>query len=123
MIVQNEQRNGLKPFNGQRLVMDDYRLSRPPLVPSEDEQVVSDCISFESECRAYVADHAKDLGWTFGNSLTTRSKKFGLVFRIDFEASPVGPDWVSRLVFWREPGTDVISGLDAYHGQRGIDPL
>jgi hypothetical protein len=98
----------------------------PELYPNptpQDETALAADPSFAEACMARIADDAKQFGWRFGNSILTRSKDWGLVWRIDFETegSRYGGNLVNRVICWRSPDSDDI-GLAVAFGKR-IDKL
>jgi hypothetical protein len=85
---------------------------QPPLAP-EAEMVTAD-VAFSENCLATVNDFiAKSNGrlqWELGRPLVTRSDKWGLIWRVDFNDG--GPDlapYISRIVCWKTPGTDKLN--------------
>ena len=96
----------------------------PALAPSDDEVVLPADPSFESECMAAISDSAKELKWQFKNSILTRSEKWGLVWRVDFETPGVSAStgFINRVACWRLPEEGSALGLLIAHGQR-VSPL
>ncbi len=67
----------------------------PPLIP-QNELVIPDVESLVERCMARVP---KTLGIEIGGTLTTRSVKWGLVWRADFTlANTAGIKGISRIV-------------------------
>ncbi|MDH2386707.1 hypothetical protein [Bradyrhizobium sp. CER78] len=92
----------------------------PPLSPDR-ETVVVDPLVVEA-CTAHFADDAKNLGWSFGNSLPTQTEKWGFVWRADFTVHGLShPDFINRAICWSEPGGNILGTLVAF-GQK-IAPL
>jgi hypothetical protein len=83
----------------------------PGPVP-QDETAISDQASFIEACKAVVTRDAEQFGWSFGNSIVTRSKDGCLVWRVDFDTPRTAGqirDVVNRVVCWQPPGSDDIS--------------
>ena len=67
----------------------------PPLIP-QNELVIPDVEALVERCMAHVP---KNLGIEIGATLTTRSVKWGLVWRADFTlAKSAGIKGISRIV-------------------------
>ncbi len=86
--------------------MDDVSKLFPGATP-QHETVLNDAPSFVEACRAQIADDAERIGWRFGKSIVTRSKEWGLVWRVDL-LGPAVLGRTQRIVCWRQLGsTDV----------------
>jgi hypothetical protein len=81
----------------------------PNSIP-QDETVLTGHASFIEACMDAIADEAKQNGWRFGNSLLTRSKDWGLIWRIDFQTEKRYGDLglVNRVTCWGQPGSDDV---------------
>jgi hypothetical protein len=81
----------------------------PPLSP-EGERVVDDDPAFTSECidRLNKATPPDYRPIQIGRPLTTRTAKWGLVWRVDFTQSQMKSTLVHRVVCWRASGGEGI---------------
>jgi hypothetical protein len=97
----------------------------PPLVPT-NEVVLAPDPAFEAECMSEISDGAKEDNWRFKNSILTKSEKWGIVWRIDFDmpGQPANYGLVNRVACWRKPEEtgNGPSGTYIAFGQR-ISPL
>ena len=77
--------------------------SFPPLVPT-DETVLASDPAFESECMSAISDQAKDLRWRFRSSVLTKSEKWGIIWRVDFDTpESANTSFINRVTCWRTP--------------------
>ena len=97
----------------------------PGFVVSSDEIIQPADAHFEAECKAEISDISESLGYVFKSSILTKSEKWGLIWRVDFEirgrTNRLGV--VNRVVCWRKPdqaGERV--GVSVGFGQR-ISPI
>ena len=88
----------------------------------EDEVVIDRDETFIAHCQAYLAARAETWGRRYGNSISTRSKRWGLVWRVEVSQPlhPVGPDLTRRLVFWGSTAGGVEGVI---YGPGGEAPL
>jgi hypothetical protein len=89
----------------------------------QHETVVNDDPAFVEACMARIAEDVERQGWRLGKSIVTRSKEWGLVWRVDFEiqGGPYGSNRVDRVICWRSPDSEDI-GLAVVFGKH-IDKL
>jgi hypothetical protein len=101
---------------------------RPESIPSDPQGEIvladEDEPLFVAACKAVIVDEAERFGWSLGNSLLTRSAKWGLVWRVDFfldgQFSP-SPPWFNRAVFCGEKDGTVNGTVHDY--RRQVAPL
>jgi hypothetical protein len=90
----------------------------PEAVPG-GETVILDETRFVEACKSAIADEARELGWSFGNSILTQSDKWGLVWRVDFflPDRAVNSALVNRAICWgQSDGT--VNGKAVLFGQQ-----
>ena len=73
----------------------------PPIVPL-NEETAGDEMAFVSECYRRLGDTT---GWNMGNTLLTRTERWGLLWRADFNEKSSEPGTISRVICWDEPGS------------------
>jgi len=109
----------------QLMAMTDADQIFPPIAPNDEEVVLPANPSFESECMSVIAADATKFSWQFKNSILTRSKTWGLVWRVDFTTPRVSAsaNFVNRVTCWRsgEVSRNNI-GVSIAFGQR-VKPL
>ncbi len=97
-------------------------VSNPPPLDPEGETVVPDDVTFRNACLSLIPALRKNI--RLDQSLTTRSKQWGRVLRIDFSMLAGQPaaasQSVNRMVFWH--GADGMPFILIAVGQR-ISPL
>jgi hypothetical protein len=91
----------------------------PPAEP-QDETAARDDL-FAQACRDAFAHVESDLGWKIGNSLVTRSDRWGFIWRADLDVRAGPPSLVNRIICWGSGGRD-IAGTATVFG-RSIPPL
>jgi hypothetical protein len=105
----------------QRAAMPDHDQMFPPITPDDDEDVLPADPSFASECMSAIAADAEQFEWRFNNAILTRSKRWGLVWRVDFttQRASANTAFINRVTCWRldEAAGDDI-GIYIAFGQR-----
>lgn len=92
----------------------------PPLEPTGEQQVAGN-EAFLASCRAALDDIPITREWKLGPDLLTRTDRWGLVWRADFElpGESLAP-LINRLVCWQKEGGDLT--LEFAIGQ-SVSPL
>jgi len=74
-----------------------------PGTTPEDETVLAEAPSFIRACLQHVDKDIEDFDIRFWNSILTRKKDWGLVWRVDvtFHNRPNTPGLIKRFVFWQ----------------------
>ena len=81
--------------------MNDVTDLYPPAEPHDEIVAVDDLFA-----RAF--EHMEsEFGWWFGNSLVTRSARWGLICRIDVDVSAVSAPVVNRVLCWGPGGSEI----------------
>jgi hypothetical protein len=89
----------------------------PPFEPNA-EVVLVHLPTFVDACKALIAEDAERFEWSFGNSLLTRSERWGLIWRVDFTTKygGPGPNHTNRIVCWGDASGSSL-GLSIAFGQ------
>lgn len=92
-------------------------------VVKEDEVELPADPSFSSACMKRLSNVESKLGWRFGRSILTRSKKWGLIWRVDLQPPEASnkSTFLSRIVCWRASDEDEIGY--AFITDRGVERL
>jgi hypothetical protein len=99
----------------------------PPMAPDSEELVLPSDPEFERACLVSVSHMAEKQKWRYKNSILTRSEKWGLIWRVDFEIldSYHSGSAVNRIIFFKLPDArldEAASGICTAFGQR-VKPL
>lgn len=89
--------------------MDQTEKLYPDLVP-HDETEATDNPAFLAACNATVSDLAAALGWRLGNSISTFSDAWGLVYRIDIYSKGTSPNSraLNRFICWGTADGEIV---------------
>lgn len=91
----------------------DKETAFPGFEPDEEDEVVVDRDeAFIAYCQARHADRE----WSYGNSISTRSKRWGRVWRVEI-SGPLHPDLIHRFVCWGS-----TEGIDGTAFSAGGEP-
>jgi hypothetical protein len=87
-----------------------------PQMEPQNELMAPSETAFVEECKARISDDAKKFGWIFGNSIVTRSDKWGLIWRVDFflPGDEKRRGLINRIICWRAANEEGISAAFAF---------
>jgi hypothetical protein len=94
----------------------------PPLTPDNDEIVLPEDASFTALCISEIRATPSGRTYQLGVPLLTRSEKWGLIWRVDYQVPGLRLyPLINRVVCWQAPGSG-IGGIITALGQE-LQPL